>query len=163
MRERTHLQDPSASDGGVDAFDPALARFFLAMGAVGEVSRAAQLAGVAESTAWAWLDQVPRPTWLTRRTEAATRMFDLACEALAQTQRVLRGEVDEAGEPTVKVGLRELVMVAERFFAAALKLDREVGTDADPELSIDLGAWAQAADRLGRTPAPSGATGGPLE
>ena len=144
-------------------FDPAVARFFLALGAVGEVGRAAQLAGVDEAVAWGWLDEMPRPAWLTRRAEAATRMFDLACEALAQTQRVLRGEVDDSGEPTVKVGLRELVMVAERFFAAALKLDREVGTDADPELSIDLGAWAQAADRVGRTPASSGAVGGPVE
>ncbi|MBI5832244.1 MAG: hypothetical protein HZB16_08050 [Armatimonadetes bacterium] len=163
MPERVKTPAESRPRRGREAFDPSVARFFLALGAVGEVSRAAQLAGVDEDTAWGWLDQIPRPAWLTRRAEAATRMFDLACEALAQTQRVLRGETDECGEPTVKVGLRELVMVAERFFAAALKLDREVGTDADPELSIDLGAWAQAADRLGRAPAPSGAAGGSVE
>ena len=160
MRETTPALPSNPTDADPAGCDPALARFFLALGAVGEVSRAAQLAGVDDEAAWAWLDQVPRPAWLTRRTEAATRMFDLACEALAQTQRVLRGETDESGEPTVKVGLRELVMVAERFFAAALKLDREVGTDADPELSLDLGAWAQAADRLGRAPTPSRTSGG---
>jgi hypothetical protein len=130
--------------------DREMALFFLALGAVGEVTRAAELAGVAPERAWRWCDGLERPAWLTRRSEAANRLFAMACEALRQTGRLLRGEVDADGEPAVKVGLRELVMVAERFFGAALKLDREVGTDGEQELEIDLGRWAEAADSVGR-------------
>lgn len=151
------MEQDSPSDTGGSPLDAELARFFLALGAVGEVTRAAQLAGVSAERAWGWCDQLPRPGWLTRRAEAAQRLFAMACEALAQTGRLLRGETEVDGSPVVQVSLRELVMVAERFFAAALKLDREVGTDVEPELQIDLGQWAEAADSVGRSAAASGA------
>jgi hypothetical protein len=137
---------------GEEGFDAELACFFLALGAVGDPTRAAELAGVSEERGWAWCDRLARPDWLTRRAEAAARLFDMACLALTETGRVLRGEGrDEAASA---VSLRELVMVAERFFAAALRLDREVGSDAQGELGVDLGRWAEVADSVGRAAAP---------
>jgi hypothetical protein len=148
----------AGAEPGREVVEPDLARFFLALGAVGDVTRAAKVAGVSAERAWGWCDQLPRPPWLTRRSEAANRLFDMACEALRQTGRVLGGETD--GRGTSAVSLRELVMVAERFFAAALKLDREVGSDAERELEIDLGRWAEAQDSVGRPAAAPGAVDG---
>lgn len=135
----------AASAPGSNTLDPDAARFLLALGQTGEVRRAARLAEVDEARAWAWAAAVPRPPWLTRRSEAAARLFATACVALERTRATLDGAPTE-DQPT----LRELVMVAERFFAAALRLDREVAADADTDTPLDLGDWAQIADSLDR-------------
>jgi hypothetical protein len=135
MGQRDGEHSLPAQSGTVD---PEQARFFLALGAVGEPLRAAELAGVSPDRARAWLVGVERPAWMQRRSEAARQLFQLAGEALAQVRRALRGEVDpEAPGPP----LRELVSVAERFFSAALKLDSSVGADGQARFYFELDGW----------------------
>lgn len=119
-----------------------MARFFLALGAVGEVGRAAELAAVDPDRALAWVEGIERPVWLTRRSEAARRLFQIADEALEGVRRQLRGEVADESSPP----LRELVNVAERFYSAALKLDNRVGADGPTQFEVDLDGWASQED-----------------
>lgn len=131
------------------------ARFFMALGAVGYVVRAAELAEVDVAAARRWVEGVERPVWTTRRSEAAAQLFAVATEALARARGLLRGELEAA-----PVGLREAVMVAERFFAAALKLDKDVAADGEGSLALELDGWASTPAEPAGHPAPaSGATG----
>ncbi len=119
--------------------EAARARFYLALGAVGYLRPAAELAGVSLEQARAWVEGLERPAWTTRRSEAALRLFAVATEALELARQALRGEAAE------RPGLRELVMVAERFYAAALRLDKDVAADGDGAWELDLGGWSAAA------------------
>lgn len=124
----------------LEPVDPEVARFFLALGAVGEPTRAAELAGVEPDRARGWLAGIERPAWMIRRGEAARHLFQLAGEALAQVRRALRGDEDRPAVP-----LRELVSLAERFFAAAVKLDSSVGADGQEPFYFDLDGWTAEA------------------
>ena len=138
--------------GGTRKVDPEVARFFMALGAVGYIRPAAELAGVDLERAWEWVAGIERPSWTTRRAEAAIRLFTVATEALDRTRRLLTGsEVDDDGGP----GLRDLVMVAERFYTAALKLDKDVAADGarDWELELATGTAGQASPSSAAEPA----------
>ncbi|MCC7494864.1 MAG: hypothetical protein IT204_21115 [Fimbriimonadaceae bacterium] len=117
------------------------ARFYLALGAVGYVQPAAELAEVTLSEAWAWALAVERPSWANRRGEAAMRLFGLATSA-AELVRVLLHSPEAVPGPR----LRELVHVAERFYAAALRLDKDVASDGQAAWQLDLDGWAAGAD-----------------
>lgn len=135
------------------------ARFFIALGAVGFVRPAAELAGVDIRRAEMWAEAVPRPDWLARRQQAATHLFCVATEALEGARKLLReAEGAAADEPARQaVGLRELVMVAERFYAAALKLDKDVAAHDDSDAALDLGLWRSTSGQAELAASASGA------
>lgn len=139
--------------------DPEQARFFIALGAVGFVRPAAELANVDIRRAELWAEAVPRPDWLARRQQAATHLFCVATEALEGARKLLReAEGADLEDPARKaVGLRELVMVAERFYAAALKLDKDVASHDDSGAALDLGLWRSTSGEAESAAAASGA------
>ncbi len=155
MAARQHRQT-----GGARPVDPEVARFFMALGAVGYIRPAAELAGVDLARAWEWVEGVERPNWATRRAEAAIRLFTVATEALDRARRLLTADEGAAdGGP----GLRDLVMVAERFYTAALRLDKDVAADEARVWELDLAAGPAAApsgsDRSEPADAAPGASG----
>jgi hypothetical protein len=102
---------------------------------------------------------VPRPDWLARRQQAATHLFCVATEALEGARKLLRdAEGADLDDPARKaVGLRELVMVAERFYAAALKLDKDVASHDDSDAALDLGLWRSTSGEAESAESASGA------
>lgn len=114
------------------------ARFYLALGAVGYVRPAAELAEVPLEQAWRWVEGLERPPWTCRRAEAAIHLFAVATEALERVRRLICGEEPEPGA----TGLRDWVMVAERFYRAALQLDKDVAADGQGSLELDLDGWS---------------------
>ena len=130
-----------------EASDERRTRFLLALGAVGYVDAAAEMAGVELPTAWAWATAVERPPWVSRRREAARVLFTVGVEALVKVLGRLRS-APEAGETakegTSGGGLRELMMVAERCLALALRLDKDVAADDDGQVQPALDTWSCA-------------------
>ncbi len=158
-----------AAEPGTERLDADAARFFLALGAVGYLAPAAELAGVDLADARRLAAGLPRPTWTARRREAAAQLFAVATEALAQVTARLRGgasggETTDADTGSVAgsgLSLRELVLVAEHFYAAALRLDKDVAADGHQDLGLDLDGWSSEPDAPARPAAPApGAVGG---
>lgn len=142
---------------GLARVNPEQARFFMALGAVGYVKPAAELAEVELDQAWDWVEGLPRPAWTARRNEAAVRLFAIASTAVDQILRLL---TEPPGDTTGQVPLRDLVLIAERFFTAALRLDKDVAGD-DDTLRLDLEQWSSPADAdPGLAGAASGTGGG---
>lgn len=152
-----------AAEPGTERLDADAARFFLALGAVGYLAPAAELAGVDLAVARRLAAGLPRPTWTARRREAAAQLFAVATEALAQVTARLRGGASggETTDSDAGLSVRELVLVAERFYAAALRLDKDVAADGHQDLGLDLDGWSSEPDAPARPAAPApGAVGG---